>query len=123
MRNFGINNSYEKYLAFGLNDLWKKKSYQIRNKYKSIIWTFHNFYETIDEKTKLNKIKVDNFKTFRKFIHDTSIATSSTLIKRSSLGNLRFKKAGCGFDDYILKAELLKKLKSKVLINLIQFTE
>ena len=39
------------------------------------------------------------------------------MLKRSVINNLKFKKKGFGFDDYIFKCEILKKTKNSKLLD------
>ena len=52
---------------------------------------------------------VDSF-NFKSFIKNSSINTSTMIVERKYLKNLRFRKLDL-LEDYIFKCELMKKLK------------
>tara|TARA_B100000963_G_scaffold237714_1_gene207864 strand:- start:7181 stop:7942 length:762 start_codon:yes stop_codon:yes gene_type:complete len=110
-RNYAITKSKSPYLAFiDSDDIWKKNklkdqmSFMKRNNYT---FTYTN-YETFGKK----KIKIINPSklNFSEFIRNTSIATSTMMIKRSEIKNIKFTNTKI-CEDYFFKCKLLKKTK------------
>ena len=120
-RNFGMRISHSKYICFlDSDDYWHKdklfKQLKFMEKY-NLDFSYTN-YATIDENNKKKTdISVKNYNSVDEFMNDTSIATSSIMLKRSVINNLKFKKKGFGFDDYIFKCEILKKTKNSKLLD------
>ena len=115
-RNFAIRNSKSDYIAFiDSDDIWKKEKlskqldFMIKNKYH---FTYTNYlpFKSDIKKNNLKEIKPRNFFNFKMFIKDTSIATSSMVIKRSLVGNTKFTNTKI-CEDYFFKCEILKKTK------------
>ena len=52
--------------------------------------------------------KINNYFNFNKFVNDTSICTSSMMIKKKIIKRTRFN-SNFRFDDYLFKCDLLKK--------------
>ena len=107
-RNYAIKKSKSSYLAFiDSDDLWKtdKLETQIRfmenNNYE---FTYTN-YETFGKKNSL--IRPSQEYSFEKFINDTSICTSSMIIKREIVKNVEFTDTKI-CEDYYFKCKILK---------------
>ena len=114
-RNLAIRNSKSEYIAFiDADDIWedekrsKQLDFMIKNKY---YFTYTNYltFKSEDKHNNFNEISPENFFTFEKFIKSTSIATSTMIVKRSSVGNIKFSNTKI-CEDYFFKCEVLKKV-------------
>ena len=114
-RNLAIRNSKSEYIAFiDSDDIWKKDKlskqldFMIKNKY---YFTYTNYltFKSEDKHNNFNEISPEKFFTFEKFIKSTSIATSTMIVKRSSVGNIKFSNTKI-CEDYFFKCEVLKKV-------------
>jgi len=114
-RNFAIRNSKSDYIAFiDSDDLWEKDklskqlNFMTINKYHFTYTNYQPFkFDKIENK--LSVIEPEKFFTFEKFIRDTSISTSTMIIKRSIIGNIKFSNTKI-CEDYFFKCQILKKI-------------
>ena len=89
-----MSNSY--YLCFlDSDDLWSQdkllKQYKFMKKF-NLDFSYTN-YVVIDQNDKIkSKVYVKNYTSVNEFMCDTSIATSSLMLKRSFIDNVKFKK-------------------------------
>ena len=88
-RNLAIRNSKSEYIAFiDSDDIWEKEklykqlNFMIKNKY---YFTYTNYITFRSEKKQnnLREIRPEKYFTFKKFTRNTSIATSTMIIKKS----------------------------------------
>ena len=95
-RNLAMRSSNSDYVAFiDSDDIWdreklsKQLDFMIKNDYH---FTYTNYLPFKSEKKRqdLKEIKPANIFTYEKFIRNTSIATSTMVIKKSSIGNVKF---------------------------------
>ena len=109
-RNFAIKKSNSPYVAFiDSDDIWEKN----KLKKQIIFMKKNNFsfsytdYKTFDEK----KRKVNNPSkiNYSSFLRNTSIATSTMMIKRNIIGNINFTNTKI-CEDFFFKCKLLKKV-------------
>ena len=119
-RNLAIKNSTGKYLTFlDSDDIWNKKKLSLQYNFmenNQFIFTYTN-YELIDSKDKFLGLVVAPKKfTFNSFIKNTTIGTSTMMIKRSITQNIRFTNTLI-CEDYYYKCQLLKKIGSANLLN------
>ena len=114
-RNYAIRNAKSDYIAFiDSDDIWEKEKlskqldFMIKNKYN---FTYTNYLPFRSEKGQndLREIKPAKYFTFEKFMKDTSIATSTMIIKKSSIGNVKFSNVKI-CEDYFFKCQILKKV-------------
>jgi teichuronic acid biosynthesis glycosyltransferase TuaG len=110
-RNYAIKKSNSPYLAFiDSDDIWKKN--KLKNqiefmKKNNFSFTYTN-YETFGKKYK--KIYNPSKLNYSNFIRNTSIATSTMMIKKSEIKNIKFTNTKI-CEDYYFKCKLLKKTK------------
>jgi len=110
-RNFAIKKAQSEYLAFiDSDDVWKKN--KLKNqinfmKRNNFLFTYTN-YETFGKKIK--KIYNPPKLNYSNFIKNTSIATSTMMIKREEIKNIKFINSKI-CEDYYFKCKLLKKVK------------
>ena len=113
-RNVGICKSKSNYIAFiDSDDVWKKNKLkkQITFMIKNKCDFSYTRYATMDVNSKiLRKIKPPLRYNFNTFIRNTTIATSTMMVKRSLIKNIRFTHAN-SCDDYYFKCRILKKIK------------
>ena len=109
-RNYALKKTKSPYIAFiDSDDIWKKNklkdqiNFMLKNKY-SFSYTY---YETFGDKKKF--IMPPTSFDYLSFIHNTSIATSTMMVKRSVLKNIKFSKTKI-CEDYFFKCKLLKKV-------------
>ena len=114
-RNLAIRNSKSDYLTFiDSDDLWEREKlykqlkFMIKNKYYFTYTNYFTFKENLEE-SNLKEVKVPEYFCFEKFIKNTSIATSTMMIKRSSIGNTKFSNTKI-CEDYFFKCQILKKV-------------
>ena len=114
-RNLAIRNSKSDYIAFiDSDDIWDKEklskqlNFMIKNKY---YFTYTNYlpFKSDKKQNNLREIKPDKYFTFEKFTKNTSIATSTMIIKKSSIGNVKFSNVKI-CEDYFFKCQILKKV-------------
>ena len=114
-RNLVIRGSKSEYIAFiDSDDIWEKEKlskqldFMIKNKY---YFTYTNYltFKSNDKQNNLKKVTPKEYFTFKKFIRNTSIATSTMIIKRSSIGNIKFSNTKI-CEDYFFKCQILKKV-------------
>jgi len=112
-RNLGMRLSSAEYICFiDSDDLWTpdKLSTQLEFMLKEDVNFSYTSYKTFKTNNKISKlINVPEFFNYKTFLKNTSIATSSIMIRRDLIGHTKFKKIGYGFDDYIFKSDMLKK--------------
>ena len=115
-RNLAIRSSRAKYIAFiDSDDIWDKEKlskqllFMIKNKYYFTYTNYYTFNSGDDKKDISRKINVPKYFTFEKFIKNTSIATSTMIIKRSAVGNIKFTNSKI-CEDYFFKCQILKKV-------------
>ena len=115
-RNLAMRNSKSEYIAFiDSDDIWEKEKlskqldFMIKNKY---YFTYTNYLAFGSEKKQniLRKIKLPKYFNFEKFTRNTSIATSTMMIKKASIGNTKFSNTAI-CEDYFFKCQILKKVK------------
>ena len=78
----------------------------IKNKY---YFTYTNYTPFISEKKILKEIEPEKKINYSKFTRNTSIATSTMLIKKSYIGNIKFSNTKI-CEDYFFKCQILKKV-------------
>ena len=107
-RNLAIKKSRAPYLAFiDSDDLWKKDKLETQLRFmenNNYLFTYTS-YETFDKKTKYVRPPFEY--NYKKFIHNTSICTSTILIKREALNKAKFTETKI-CEDYFFKCEILK---------------
>jgi len=113
-RNLAMRNSKSDYIAFiDSDDIWEKEKlskqldFMIKNKYH---FTYTNYipFKNENGQNNLKEIKPEKFFNFDKFTKNTSIATSTMIIKRSFIGNIKFTNTKI-CEDYFFKCQMLKK--------------
>jgi len=112
-RNFALKKSNSNYLAFiDSDDLWhrNKLKFQINYMKKNNFYFTYTNYKTFNKTNLVKKIiKTPNKFNFNTFIRNTSIATSTMIIKRSSVNDIKFLHTKI-CEDYFFKCQLLKKI-------------
>ena len=107
-RNYAIKKSKSPYLAFiDSDDIWKKDKLETQLRFmenNNYLFTYTN-YETFGKKIKF--ISPAKEYDFKKFIHDTSICTSTMIIRRNILKNIEFTNSEI-CEDYFFKCKILK---------------
>ena len=110
-RNYAIKKSKASYIAFiDSDDIWKKEKLETQIRFmenNNYFFTYTN-YETFGKK----KIIVYPSKDYdyKKFIHDTSICTSTMIVRKEILKGVEFTNSKI-CEDYYFKCKLLKKTK------------
>ena len=114
-RNLGIRNSKSEYIAFiDSDDVWEKEKlskqldFMIKNKYYFTYTNYHSF-KSEEKQSNLKEIKPAKYFNFEKFIRNTSIATSTMIIKKTSIGTTKFSNTKI-CEDYFFKCQILKKV-------------
>jgi teichuronic acid biosynthesis glycosyltransferase TuaG len=116
-RNFGIKKSNSNYIAFiDSDDIWRKNKLKDQiNFMKKNHYSFsYTFYETFGDNRR--EIKTPLKFDYSTFIHNTSIATSTILVKRNVIRNIKFLRTKI-CEDYYFKCKLLKKIKYAFCLN------
>lgn len=119
-RNLAIKKSTGKYITFlDSDDIWNKKKLSLQYSFmenNQFTFTYTN-YELIDSKDKsLGLVVAPKKFTFNSFIKNTTIGTSTMMIKRSITQNIRFTNTLI-CEDYYYKCKLLKKIGSANLLD------
>ena len=114
-RNLAIKKSKSDYIAFiDSDDLWKKNKLKIQVSFmkKNNYFFTYTYYKTfkLGNSIKKNIIVPDKF-DFKSFIKNTSVATSTMIVKRSIINNIKFPNTKI-CEDYYYKCQLLKKIGS-----------
>ena len=114
-RNLAIRNCQSDYVAFiDSDDIWeqeklsKQLDFMLKNKYYFTYTNYQPFYSEKKEK-KLNEIRPEKKFNFEKFTKNTSIGTSTMIIKKSIIGNTKFSNTKI-CEDYFFKCQILKKV-------------
>ena len=109
-RNFAIKKSNSRYLAFiDSDDLWEKNKLKKQISFmKDNNYLFsYTDYKTFGEKKR--KINNPSKLDYNGFLRNTSIATSTMMIKRNIVGNIKFTNTKI-CEDFFFKCKLLKKI-------------
>jgi teichuronic acid biosynthesis glycosyltransferase TuaG len=113
-RNFAIKKSKSSFIAFiDSDDLWEKNklksqiNFMKKNNY-SFTYTYYKTFSNI--RNNVNLIRPPKKFTFKKFITNTSIGTSTMIIKSSIAKSFKFINTKI-CEDYFYKCQLLKKIK------------
>jgi len=112
-RNIAIKKSNSHYLAFiDSDDLWEKNklkmqiNFMVNNNYDFT----YTYYKTFtDNKKIIKKIKTPKKFNFKSFTRNTSIATSSMIIKKKLCKEFKFSDTRI-CEDYYYKCQILKKI-------------
>lgn len=116
-RNYAIKKSNSPYLAFiDSDDVWKKDKLkkQINFMKKNNCSFSYTNYETFGDKNK--KVNSPLKFNYSSFIKNTSIATSTMMVKRNKINNIKFTNTKI-CEDYFFKCKLLKKVNFALCLN------
>ena len=116
-RNYAIKKSNSPYVAFiDSDDIWKKNKLknQINFMEKNNYSFSYTWYETFGEKKRL--ITPPLKFNYSNFIHNTSIGTSTMIIKRKRIKNIKFTNTKI-CEDYYFKCRLLKRVNYAFCLN------
>ena len=113
-RNIGIKKSRSKFISFlDSDDYWHKHKLKnqleemIKKKFKMVYSDYYSFKNN----DKLLYSNVPNNFNFKSFIFNSSINTSTLLLKRDIIKNVKFKNL-LKHEDYIFKCEIFRKNKN-----------
>ena len=112
-RNLAIKKSKSYYLAYiDSDDLWKKNKLNLQINFmqkNNYFFTYTN-YKTFKINKPIKKtILVPSKFNFESFVKNTSIATSTMIVRRSAAGKIKFSNTKI-CEDYYYKCQLLKKI-------------
>tara|TARA_B100001105_G_C22264510_1_gene388261 strand:+ start:44 stop:808 length:765 start_codon:yes stop_codon:yes gene_type:complete len=113
-RNLGIRLSKSEYISFlDSDDYWspnklKDQIHFMKESKEVFSYTDYTpFFLRKDKKIYKKSVITPNFVNYDQFINDTCIATSSMMIKRSFIGEIKFP--NINLEDYAFKSKILKK--------------
>ena len=122
-RNLAIRNSKSEYIAFiDSDDIWRKEKlskqldFMIKNNYHFTYTNYQPFKMSkliehgLDHFDSFSIIKPPKYFDYNIFTKNTSIATSTMIIKRSLIENTKFSNTAI-CEDYFFKCQILKKVK------------
>lgn len=112
-RNLAIKKSKSYYVAFiDSDDLWQKNKLNLQINFmqkNNYFFTYTN-YKTFKINNPIKKTILAPSKfNFNSFVKNTSIATSTMIVKRSIAGKIKFSNTKI-CEDYYYKCQLLKKI-------------
>ncbi len=114
-RNYGMRISSSKYISFiDSDDYWTESKLKeqidfMKNENIDFSYTDYSpFFEKDNTKRFIKRTNLIKKLNFENFTHNTSINTSTMIISRSILKNLKFKKIN-KLEDYLFKCEILKQ--------------
>ena len=114
-RNYALKRSKSNFIAFlDSDDYWFKNKLKSQLNFmvkKNHPFTFSDYTPVFHGKNFVKKLaptKIINKFTFKKFIKNSSINTSTMILDRKNIKNLKFKNLDL-MEDYIFKCELMKK--------------
>ena len=110
-RNLGLRLTKSEYVAFlDADDFWdlNKLENQINFMKKENTNLSYTDYYSIRDNILIKKTNLPSNLNYKDFIKNSSINTCTMIIKRSLIGNLKFKKIDL-LEDYIFKCEVLRK--------------
>tara|TARA_B110000971_G_scaffold148712_1_gene152034 strand:+ start:44 stop:823 length:780 start_codon:yes stop_codon:yes gene_type:complete len=112
-RNLAIKNSRSHYIAFiDSDDLWGKDKLKLQIEFmqkNNYFFTYTN-YKTFKIESSIKKtILVPEKFNFDTFVKNTSIATSTMIVKRSTANKIKFSNTKI-CEDYFYKCQLLKRI-------------
>ena len=119
-RNIAMKNSKSDYIAFiDSDDIWYKNklsdqlNFMLKNNYEFTYTNFltfkkHVISSRVDED--FNRIYLPKNFTFNTFIKNTSLCTSTMIIKKKLVKNIKFTNTDI-CEDYFFKCKILKKIK------------
>ena len=114
-RNLAIKKSKSDYLAFiDSDDIWEKTKLQkqiLFMKRNNFDFTFTNYVTFSDISTKINYINPPQKFNYLSFIKNTSIGTSTMMVKRKVAKGIKFLDMKI-CEDYYFKCKILKKVKT-----------
>ena len=114
-RNLGLRISKSDYIAFiDSDDIWeneklsKQLSFMIKNNH---LFTYTNYkvFKSKNGKQNIREVALPKTFSFDTFIKNTSIGTSTMMIKKKSMGNIKFTNTKI-CEDYFFKCKILKKV-------------
>lgn len=115
-RNLGLKKASGNYVCFlDSDDYWQKNKlltqlkFMIKKNY-SFSYTDYKFFKDGNIAKKYDLRCPKKF-DFRSFIKNTSICTSSMMVKKKIINKIRFN-SDYKFDDYLFKCQILKKLNA-----------
>ena len=113
-RNLAMKKSKSEYIAFlDSDDVWNKDklfkqlNFMVKNNYDFTYTNYSAFRE--ENKKKLKEVLPPQYFSFERFIKNTSIGTSTMIIKRSIIGDIQFINTDI-CEDYFFKCQILKKV-------------
>ncbi len=113
-RNLGIRISSSDYIAFmDSDDLWKKNklegqiNFMKQNNYFFTFTDYTPFFQNNNNKNFMKPTNISKSFDLNKFSLNSSINTTTMIISRKILNNLKFKKIS-KLEDYLFKCEILK---------------
>ena len=109
-RNYAIKKSSSPYLAFiDSDDTWEKNKLKKQISFmKNNNYAFsYTDYKTFGEKKR--KINNPSKLSYTDFLRNTSIATSTMMVKRNIIGNIKFTNTKI-CEDFFFKCKILKKI-------------
>jgi len=114
-RNYGMRISKSKYISFiDSDDTWKSNklekqiNFMEKNNLDFTYTDYTPFFQTNEKKNYKQRTFLKDAFNFNTFIKNSSINTTTMIIRRSILGTTRFKKIRL-MEDYLFKCKLLKK--------------
>jgi teichuronic acid biosynthesis glycosyltransferase TuaG len=112
-RNLAIKKSKSDYLAFiDSDDMWARNKLKLQMGFmekNNYFFTYTNYKTFKINSTEKKKILVPNKFNFNSFVKNTSIATSTMIVKRSLAHRVKFSNTKI-CEDYYYKCQLLKKI-------------
>ncbi len=114
-RNLAIRNSKSDYIAFiDSDDIWEKEKlskqldFMIKNNHL-FTYTNYSFFKSKNSKQNIKDIVPPKTFSFETFIKNTSILTSTMMIKKKAVENIKFNNTKI-CEDYFFKCKILKKV-------------
>lgn len=114
-RNYGMRVSSSKYIAFiDSDDIWLKNKLETQLKFmkkNDLEFSYSDYVPFIqkgNDRKMLNRTNLKNRFGFSEFILNSSINSSTMIILRKIINNLKFKNIK-KLEDYLFKCQILKK--------------